>query len=206
MRNHFKETKYKDLPAPYGEAMLHKRPRLQARGLHRLTALFECRCSCRPAAGAGGRVRPGGPWGVPLVLCGRAPGHAHGSPFCARGLGGKHMLPPCWHVLPAAVPWGSSQASSGSPGGPWVALGVPLAWAAGVGWAGAWRAGRAARRAGGRAWLGLAFKFCFAPSPEHLRRFCCWVAELWRAATAMRCVERSLSVRSQRVGWCNTSM
>ena len=46
---------------------------------------------------------------------------SHGMPFCARGLGGKHMLTAYRHVIPAAVPGGSLEL----PWGAWWTLRGP---------------------------------------------------------------------------------
>ena len=66
----------------------------------------------------------GGTWGPP----GHAFGHAYGGAFSARGVGGKHMLLGCQHVIPAGVlevlggvpgrPGGASGACPSAPGGP----------------------------------------------------------------------------------------
>ena len=59
------------------------------------------------------------PRGVFLAAPWGSLGEPHGGAFRAQGLGGKHMLAACWHVLPAGV-------LGGSLGGPWGALGVPV--------------------------------------------------------------------------------
>ena len=102
----------------------------------RLRLLWSPRVSCGFLGDGGGSLRwmhvvsreagfsevslggPLGALGVPSGVPGRALGDAHDTSFWTPGLGGKHMLLACWHVLPTGV-WG------GSLGDLWVALGVP---------------------------------------------------------------------------------
>ena len=66
----------------------------------------------------------------------------HGRCFSAQGLGGKHMLAACWHVLPARVLWGPwgvpgvprelLRGLSGAPWGPSGASPLVLGWVVGL--------------------------------------------------------------------------
>ena len=73
-----------------------------------------------------------GPPGVPWGSLWDTLREAHGVSICAQGVGGKHMLTSCWHVVPARVlggplggPWGVLVDTPGVTRGPFAALRGP---------------------------------------------------------------------------------